>query len=82
MRDYERHIRKAAAFVRLAMIRVMLKRLAVSASACIQTSEMGSYTRLLTLLTATSQYISGWRAIYTKFQFLRAIRSFTIGTTP
>ena len=33
MRDYERHTRKAAAFVRLAMIRVMLKRLAVSASA-------------------------------------------------
>ena len=33
MRDYERHTRTAAAFVRLAMIRVMLRRLAVSASA-------------------------------------------------
>jgi transposase len=31
-RDYERHARKAAAFVRLAMIRLMLRRLAVSAS--------------------------------------------------
>ena len=28
-RDYERHARKAAAFVRLAMIRLMLRRLAV-----------------------------------------------------
>jgi transposase len=27
-RDYERHVRKAAAFVRLAMIRIMLRRLA------------------------------------------------------
>jgi transposase len=33
MRDYERHTRKTAAFVRLAMIRIMLRRLAVSASA-------------------------------------------------
>ena len=33
MRDYERHTRKAAAFLRLAMIRIMLRRLAVSASA-------------------------------------------------
>ena len=31
-RDYERHTRKAAAFVRLAMIRIMLRRLAVSSS--------------------------------------------------
>ena len=30
-RDYERHARKAAAFVRLAMIRLMLRRLATSA---------------------------------------------------
>jgi transposase len=29
-RDYERHARKAAAFVRLAMIRLMLRRLAVT----------------------------------------------------
>ena len=29
-RDYERHTRKAAAFVRLAMIRIMLRRLAVT----------------------------------------------------
>lgn len=29
-RDYERHARKAAAFVRLAMIRLMLRRLAAS----------------------------------------------------
>jgi transposase len=32
-RDYERHTRTAAAFVRLAMIRVMLRRLAASPSA-------------------------------------------------
>jgi len=32
-RDYERHARKAAAFVRLAMIRVMLRRLTATASA-------------------------------------------------
>ncbi len=32
MRDYERHTRKAVAFVRLAMIRIMLRRLAVNAS--------------------------------------------------
>ena len=31
-RDYERHARKAAAFVRLAMIRLMLRRLAASPS--------------------------------------------------
>lgn len=31
-RDYERHARKAAAFVRLAMIRLMLRRLAAAAS--------------------------------------------------
>ena len=32
MRDYERHTRKAAAFVRLAMIRIMLRRLTVTHS--------------------------------------------------
>ena len=31
-RDYERHTRKAAAFVRLAMIRIMLRRCAASLS--------------------------------------------------
>jgi transposase len=31
-RDFERHARKAAAFVRLAMIRIMLRRLAATAS--------------------------------------------------
>ena len=31
-RDFERHARKAAAFIRLAMIRLMLKRLAASPS--------------------------------------------------
>ena len=31
-RDYERHTRKAAAFVRLAMIRLMLRRLATNPS--------------------------------------------------
>ena len=31
-RDYERHTRKAAAFVRLAMIRIMLRRCAVNSS--------------------------------------------------
>jgi transposase len=29
-RDYERHARKVAAYVRLAMIRIMLRRLAAS----------------------------------------------------
>lgn len=43
MHDYERHTRKAATFVRLAMIRALLRRLAVSASACIQTFRMGAY---------------------------------------
>ena len=33
LRDYERHTRKAAAFVRLAMIRIMLRRLAITISA-------------------------------------------------
>lgn len=32
-RDYERHARKAVAFVRLAMIRLMLRRLAAAATA-------------------------------------------------
>ena len=32
-RDYERHTRKAASFVRLAMIRIMLRRLAANPSA-------------------------------------------------
>jgi len=31
-RDYERHVRKAEAFIRLAMIRIMLRRLTASAS--------------------------------------------------
>ena len=31
-RDYERHVRKVAAFIRLAMIRIMLRRLAASPS--------------------------------------------------
>ena len=31
-RDYERHTRVAAAFVKLAMIRIMLRRLAVTSS--------------------------------------------------
>ncbi len=31
-RDYERHVRKDAAFIRLAMIRLMLRRLAVTPS--------------------------------------------------
>jgi transposase len=33
VRDFERHLRIAAAFVRLAMIRIMLRRLAATASA-------------------------------------------------
>ena len=37
-----RHTRKTAAFVRLAMIRIMLRRLAVPPSIGIQTSRMGS----------------------------------------
>jgi transposase len=41
-RDYERHARKAAAFVRLAMIRHMLRRLATSACSGSQTSRKGS----------------------------------------
>ena len=41
-RDYERHTRKAAAFVRLAMIRLMLRRLAPNRWSETQTSRMGS----------------------------------------
>lgn len=44
-RDFERHRRIAAAFVRMAMIRIMLRRLAAKPSACIRTSRMGSKTR-------------------------------------
>jgi hypothetical protein len=32
LRDYERHTRKAAAFIRLAMIRIMLRRQTVKPS--------------------------------------------------
>lgn len=46
--DYERHARKAAAFVRLAMIRVMLRRLTVITSAEIETFRIGSKTRKTT----------------------------------
>src|SRR4051794_33146760 len=41
-RDYERHARKAAAFVRLAMIRLMLRRLAQTCRSGIGTSRKGS----------------------------------------
>jgi transposase len=44
-RDYERHTRKAAAFVRLAMIRLMLRRLTTNPSTRIQTSRNGSEIR-------------------------------------
>ncbi len=40
-RDYERHARKAAAFVRLAMVRLMLRRLAASPSGRTKTSRKG-----------------------------------------
>ena len=40
-RDYERHTRKAAAFVRLAMIRIMLRRCAARPSKGTQTFRMG-----------------------------------------
>ena len=42
-RDYKRHTRKAAAFVRLAMIRLMLRRLSTNPLSVIQSSQMGSY---------------------------------------
>ncbi len=45
-RDFERHCRIAAAFVRMAMIRIMLRRLAAKPSARIRTSRMGSYRRV------------------------------------
>ena len=41
-RDYKRHTRKAAAFVRLAMIRLMLRRLSTNPLSVIQSSQMGS----------------------------------------
>jgi transposase len=41
-RDYERHARKAAAFVRLAMIRLRLRRLAARPRSKIQPSRIGS----------------------------------------
>ena len=42
-RDDERHARKAAAFVRLAMIRLRLRRLAARPRSKIQPSRIGSY---------------------------------------
>ena len=41
-RDFERYTTTVAAFIRLAMIRIMLRRLAANPSASIQTSRMGS----------------------------------------
>ena len=41
-RDFERYTITVAAFVRLAMIRIMLRRLAANASSSIQTYRMGS----------------------------------------
>ena len=41
-RDFERHVRSVIAFVRLAMIRLMLRRLTATRSAKIQTSRIGS----------------------------------------
>ena len=41
-RDYERHTRKAAAFVRFAMIRIIPRRLAKFTARRIQTSRKGS----------------------------------------
>ena len=41
-RDFERYAKTVAAFIRLAMIRIMLRRLAANASPSIQTSRMGS----------------------------------------
>jgi transposase len=41
-RDFERYATTVAAFIRLAMIRIMLRRLAANASPSIQTSRMGS----------------------------------------
>ncbi len=48
-RDYERHMRKATAFIRLAMIRLMLQRLAASSSDQIRTSRKGSHETVLGL---------------------------------
>jgi len=41
-RDYERHARKAAAFVPLALIRLLLRRLAARPRSIIQTARIGS----------------------------------------
>ena len=47
-RDFERYATTVIAFVRLAMIRIMLRRLAAAKpSSCIQTSRMGSDKRPL-----------------------------------
>jgi hypothetical protein len=43
-RDFERYAATVAAFVRPAMIRIMLRRLAANASSCIQTFRMRSKT--------------------------------------
>jgi hypothetical protein len=45
IRDFERHYRIAAAFVRLAMIRIMLRRLAAKPPSLNQNSPMGSEGR-------------------------------------
>jgi Transposase DDE domain len=42
-RDFERYATTVAAFIRLAMIRIMLRRLATNASSRIQSFRMGSY---------------------------------------
>jgi transposase len=45
LRDYERHTRKVAAFIRLAMIRIMLRRQAVNPSSWVDTFRIGSQRR-------------------------------------
>jgi hypothetical protein len=65
-RDYERHARKAAAFVRLAMIRIMLRHVAPSRRSGIQTSRIGSKQPIRTSCVDGSRVARGsvrvWRA--------------------
>lgn len=60
-RDFERHCRIAAAFVRMAMIRIMLRRLAAKPSASIQTSRMGSEADGRGGVRILKRPFSGWR---------------------
>lgn len=86
-RDYQRHARKAAASVRIAMIRALLRRLAASPSTGIQTFRDGSdtiavrqsnadYTLIVTVLDALGFEITVWpkmRRQKTRYQTFRSL---------